>query len=66
MYTLIQSIPFRRLALEQGPALIGSLIIAEIFYKFHSFTLECIGFLVTWTVLDLLIQLVRKWLQPAA
>jgi hypothetical protein len=27
-------------------------IIAEAFYKFHSFTLECIAFLATWFVLD--------------
>jgi hypothetical protein len=64
MYTLIQAIPFRRLLLEQGPALVASFLIAELFYKFHSFTLECIAFLLTWYVLDLAIQSVRKWLQP--
>lgn len=64
MYTLIQSIPLRRLLLEQGPALIVVFLIAEIFYKFHSFSLECIAFLATWYVLDLVIQLVRNWLQP--
>ncbi len=29
-----------------------SIVIAELFYKFHSFTLECIAFLVTWYVVD--------------
>jgi hypothetical protein len=65
MYTLIQSISFRRLLLEQGPALVTSFLIAEILYKFHSFTLECIAFLATWYVLDFIIQFVRRWLQPA-
>ena len=31
-------------------------IIAELFYKFHSFTLECAAFLATWFVIDALVQ----------
>jgi hypothetical protein len=64
MYTLIKSTPLRRLLLEQAPALFLSFLIAEIFYKFHSFTLECIAFLVTWYVFDYIIQFIRRWLQP--
>ena len=60
MYTLIRSIPLRQLLLEQAPALGASLVIAELFYKFHSFTLECVAFLATWGVLDASIQFVRK------
>lgn len=56
MYTLLSLIPVKRLAYEQGPALIFAWIIAELFYKFHSFTLECGAFLATWFVLDALIQ----------
>ncbi len=26
-------------------------MVAELLYKWHSFTLECMGFLATWTVL---------------
>lgn len=52
MYTLIRSLPLRQLLLEQVPALGLSFIIAELFYKFHSFTLECMAFLGTWYVLD--------------
>ncbi len=29
-----------------------SLVIAELFYKFHSFTLEALAFLATWFVLS--------------
>lgn len=52
MYTLIKTIPANQLLLEQLPVLIASLLIAELFYKFHSFTLECVAFLATWYVLD--------------
>jgi hypothetical protein len=52
MYTLLHSMAPRVLLVEQLPALTVSIIIAESFYKFHSFTLECIAFLVTWYVLD--------------
>ena len=53
MFTLVRSLPLRQLLLAQAPVLILSLIIAELFYKFHSFTLECIAFLATWYVLDM-------------
>ncbi len=42
-----------------GPRLMGflpALLVAELFYRFHSFALDCIGFLVTWLLLDLLIE----------
>jgi hypothetical protein len=56
MYTLIKSISLRYLVVEQLPAIGISLVIAEVFYKFHSFTLECIAFLATWFVLDVAIK----------
>ena len=31
---------------------IAAFVIAELFYKFHSFSLECIAFLATWAVLS--------------
>jgi hypothetical protein len=69
MYSLIRSLPLRRLLIEQLPILLLSMVIAEVFYKFHSFTLETIAFLATWFVLDWLAQtllrLVRKPAQVA-
>ncbi len=56
MYTLLRLLPLKRLAYEQVPALTFAWIIAELFYKFHSFTLECAAFLATWFVLDALVQ----------
>ena len=54
MYTLFRSISLRALLATQAPALIISFVIAELFYKFHSFTLECLAFLATWFVVDAL------------
>jgi hypothetical protein len=48
-----------------GPALAASMIIAELFYKFHSFTLECLAFLGTWYVLHLPIAALRRFLQSS-
>ena len=56
MYTLFRMLPMKRLAYEQAPALAISWVIAELFYKFHSFTLECAAFLATWFVFDVAIQ----------
>jgi hypothetical protein len=60
MYTLLHSLPLSRIALEQLPAAAGALIVAEIFYKFGSFSLECLAFLATWYAFDLVLSLVRR------
>jgi hypothetical protein len=59
MYTLIRSIPLRTLLSTQAPALLASFVIAELFYKFHSFTLECLAFLATWFVIDAAVTAAR-------
>lgn len=65
MYTLIRLIPLKRLALEQTPALALAWVIAELFYKFHSFTLECAAFLATWFVFDAVIQTISgRFVKP--
>lgn len=56
MYTLFRLLPAKRLVAEQVPALALAWIVAELFFKFHSFTLECGAFLATWFVLDALTQ----------
>jgi hypothetical protein len=50
----------RELFIEQVPAVVVSIIIAELFYKFHSFTLECLAFLATWYLIDFVINVVFK------
>jgi hypothetical protein len=56
MYTLLRLLTVERLAYEQVPTLTLAWIVAELFYKFHSFTLECAAFLATWFILDALVQ----------
>jgi hypothetical protein len=56
MYTLLTSISWRRIGSEQLPSIAIAWVIAELFYKFHSFTLECLAFLATWFAFDLIIQ----------
>jgi hypothetical protein len=60
LYSLFRSLPLQQSVMEQVPALGISLMIAELFYKFHSFTLECLAFLATWYLLDLSIQGAHK------
>jgi len=60
MYSLIRSMTLRQGLTQQLPALAASLWLAELFYKFHSFTLECGAFLATWFVLDAAIQGVTR------
>ena len=62
MYTLIRSLTLRSLLIEQLPVMLISMIIAEIFYKFHSFTLETGAFLATWFVLDWAVHFIRRTL----
>ena len=38
------------------PALIAAFVVAESFFKFGSFTLECVAFLALWRALDLAIE----------
>lgn len=56
MYRLLHSITLRQLVVEQMPVALTALALAEVFYKFHSFTLECVAFLATWWALDYVAQ----------
>ena len=50
MYSLMHKLR-AEVALPEAVALVIALVIAEIFYQFHSFTLECVAFLATWYAL---------------
>ena len=58
MYSLIHALP-RPTMIAQGTALVLSLVIAELLYKFHSFTLEAVAFLATWYVLGAIAERLR-------
>ena len=58
MYMLIQNLGIREWLVRQSPVLVGALAIAEIFYKFGSFLLEAVAFLITWFFLDAITEFV--------
>ena len=60
MFTLIKYSTVPQIITKRLPGLVISLIIAEIFYKFHSFTLECVAFLGTWFLVDLIIEVIAN------
>jgi len=55
MYSLISKVPLSTVVGRELPAFGISLVVAEIFYKFQSFSLECLAFLATWFGLSWLI-----------
>jgi len=60
MFALFQLVPLRRLLTQQLPIIVACFLIAETFYKFHSFTLETLAFLATWFVCDGFAELIRR------
>lgn len=57
MYTLSRAVSLRELLLGQAPIILASLLIAEFFFKFHSFILEAAGFLAVWYLIDLIVDI---------
>jgi riboflavin biosynthesis pyrimidine reductase len=64
MLTLLRSLRARPVYLSEPASFLAALVIAEIFYKFHSFLLETGAFLLTWLVLAALVDAVVKWIGP--
>ncbi|MBB4004856.1 MAG: hypothetical protein V7704_03435 [Aurantimonas endophytica] len=59
MYALVRSLTLRAMLIEQLPVFAIAWVIAEFFYKFKSFTLECAAFLLTWFLLDAAVSRIR-------
>lgn len=51
---------------QEGPSLVTAFAIAEMFYKFKSFALECLAFLATWYALSYLASLLAPLLRGPA
>jgi len=66
MYTLVQTLGFQAALKREFAPLFIAFMIAEFFYKFHSFALECGAFLVTWAVLSFVQSLVTGQKSDAA
>lgn len=56
MYQLLDSRRYSSVIAKEAPPLVLAMIVSEFFYKFHSFTLECCAFLVTWYAFSFLIN----------
>ena len=52
MYSLFIGQDLSKRLAREAPALGAAMILAEMFYKFGSFSLECVAFLGTWFVLS--------------
>ncbi len=65
MHTLLRSVPPKSLLFQAAPSGVAALVIAELFYKWHSFTLECMGFLATWYAVDLALGGARRLAERA-
>jgi hypothetical protein len=57
MYSYVKHVGIPAFLVREAPAFAVAFVIAELFYKFRSFSLECLAFLATWYVLS--------WLQSA-
>jgi hypothetical protein len=52
MYSYVKTVGIPTFVLREAPAFGASFLIAELFYKFHSFALETGAFLATWYALS--------------
>jgi hypothetical protein len=60
MYSLVRELGIQVALKQEAAPFLIAFVIAEFLYKFRSFTLECLAFLVTWFVLSVLQSLVFK------
>ena len=64
MYTFFRSQGFKVFMVAEAPYFLISFLIANQFYKFHSFGLELMGFMATWFVVsaigNTIVNAVRK------
>lgn len=54
MYTLLKSVGVQAALIQEAPYLVLAFIVASLFYKWGSFGIEAIGFLVTWFVFSVI------------
>ncbi|MGH2429118.1 MAG: hypothetical protein ACRDGV_09615 [Candidatus Limnocylindria bacterium] len=60
MFSTIAQLPAREILLLEAPAFGVALLIAETAFKFRSFSLELIAFLITWLILGLAARQVAR------
>ena len=60
MYTLIRNTGVKRALSDEAVPLLLSFVVAELFYKFHSFMLETGAFLLTWLVVSYVVSALKR------
>lgn len=60
MFSLVRELGVRAALEREGVPFLAAFAIAELFYKFKSFGVECAAFLVTWCVLSY----IQSWIFP--
>jgi hypothetical protein len=60
MYSLFSRLGILGAVKNELVPLVASIVIAEMFYKFHSFSLECLAFLATWYVLSAVQKIIER------
>lgn len=58
MLTLLKQLRSQKTLIAELPAMAIAWLLAEFFYKFHSFSLECAAFLATWLILSAAVSFV--------
>ena len=62
MLEFVRSLNRNGTLVYQLPSMTAAFLIAENFYKFRSFALECLAFMATWYAIDLAVDILRKLL----
>jgi len=60
MFSLVQDLGIQVALKQEALPFVIAFLVAEFFYKFHSFTLECLAFLATWFLLSYLQSLLFR------
>lgn len=60
MNKLFQNLTIQEILIEVLPSFGIALIVAEVYYKLGSFTLECIAFLATWYAAGMAINKLKQ------
>jgi len=58
MFSLVKDLGVRVAVKQEAVPFLIAFVIAELFFKFKSFTLECLAFLAVWFVLSFLQSLI--------
>ena len=60
MYKFVRSLSTQELFLRQFPVFSAAFLVASLLYRFGSFALECLAFLTTWFICDVVAEMTRR------